>query len=261
MNLIYGPVSSWRLGRSLGIDIIDRDNAKICSFDCIYCSLGETTEKTVDRRTFVDTVEIESELKRVPEDIEVDILTVSGTGEPTLAINMGNVIDLAKKRSSLPVAVITNSSLMSREDVRSELSKADVIVGSLDASNPKLFEKINEPDPKVSFEKIVEGMKIFADEFDGMFSLEIMFVPQNKDFSKEIAAVARNIRPDEVQINTPLRTNPVGYLEQSELEEIQKGFSDLKTRSVYESKKPEIERIIGEEKLKRLKRPKDGKSS
>ncbi len=255
MDLIYGPVSSWRLGRSLGVDLICRENAKICPFDCVYCSLGETTEKTVDRESFVETEEFERAFKELPDDIEADVLTISGTGEPTLARNMGEIIDLARKNLSLPVAVLTNSALMPRSDVREELAGADIVVGSLDASNPDLFEEVNKPHPDVDFEEVVRGMKKFAGKFDGMFSLEVMFVPGSKDFSGEIAEVAREIRPDEVQINTPLRSSPVEPLSPVEIEEVREDFKGLNTRTVYESEKPDVEKIVGENKLERLKRP------
>lgn len=254
MEIVYGPVSSWRLGRSLGIDLICREKEKVCSFDCVYCSLGKTTEKTIRRREFVDTGRIEEEFKKYMGEVEMDIVTFSGTGEPTLARNLGDAIERINKISSLPIAVLTNSSLMSRKDVRRDLSGADVVVGSLDAPNEELFGIVNRPHEEISFGETVGSMKEFGKEFEGIFSLEVMFVPQNKDYSEEIARISKEIDPDEVQINTPLRSSPVTPLASEELAEVQSSFGGIKSLSVYDSEKPEVKKVIGPEKLNRLKR-------
>lgn len=257
MEIVYGPVSSWRLGRSLGVDLICQDDRKVCTFDCIYCSLGETGERTVERRNFVDIDAVEEELKDSVGDVEADVVTISGTGEPTLTKNLGDGIKVAGRVSNLPVAVLTNSSLMWMEEVRDDLSEADIVVGSLDAPNEALFEEINKPHEELSFEKVVEGMKNFSKDFEGKFSLEIMFVPENMEFSSEIAEVAREIDPEEIQINTPLRSCPAKPLMVEELEEVQRDFEGSNYLSVYEAKKEDIEKVVGPEKLKLLKRPKE----
>lgn len=252
--MVYGPVSSWRLGKSLGIDLICREKGKACSFDCVYCSLGKTTELTIKRRVFVPTELVALELEKVIGKVEADIVTFSGTGEPTLALNLGETIKIAGKVSGLPVAVLTNSSLMIREEVRRDLAEADIVKGKLDVHNEKLLRQINRPHTEVLFEDIVEGMKKFRKEFKGKFAVEVMFVPDNKDFSKEIAEVLRTIGPDEVQINTPLRRSQVRPLTEGGLKEVQKSFEGMNFRSVYEAEKPEISRVVGKKKIKRLKR-------
>lgn len=255
MEIVYGPVSSWRLGRSLGVDLICQDDRKICTFDCTYCSLGETDEKTIERRIFVETDRIEEEVSEALKEVESDIITFSGTGEPTLAANLGEAIDRVRGLSDLPLAVLTNSSLMWMEDVRNDLAKTDIVVGSLDAPNERLFERINEPHEDLSFKKVVEGMREFGREFDGLFSLEIMFVPENKETAEELAEVARHIDPDEIQINTPLRSSPVEPLSPEELEKARKSFEGMNLRSVYEGEKAKIKEVVGREKLDWLKRP------
>jgi wyosine [tRNA(Phe)-imidazoG37] synthetase (radical SAM superfamily) len=187
-------------------------------------------------------------------EVEADVVTFSGTGEPTLALNLGDAIKIARKVSNLPVAVLTNSSLMIREDVRKDLAEADIVKGKLDAHNMELLRQINRPHRGILFEDIVEGMKRFRREFKGKFAVEVMFIPGNKDFSKEIAEVLRIIVPDEVQINTPLRPSPVRPLTKDELKEIQKSFEGMNLRLVYDSKKPEISRAVGKRKIERLKR-------
>ena len=228
----------------------------MCSFDCVYCSLGKTTELTTKRRVFVPTELVARELKKVIGKVEADVVTFSGTGEPTLTQNLGEAIKVAKEVLGLPIAVLTNSSLMTREDVRRDLAQTDIVVGQLDAPNEELFKRISRPHEKIIFRDVIEGMKKFREEFKGKFALEVMFVPENKDFSKEIAAIARTIKPDEVQINTPLRLSPVRPLTPEKLDEVKKAFEGMNVQSVYEAKKAEVKKVVGLEKLRRLKRPK-----
>ena len=253
-EVVYGPVSSWRLGRSLGVDLICQERGKVCSFDCVYCSLGKTTELTTKRRVFVPTELVARELEKVMGKVEADIVTFSGTGEPTLAQNLGDAIKIARKVSGLPVAVLTNSSLMTKKDVRRDLAKADIVKGKLDAPSEELFNKVNQPHEGIILQEIIEGMKGFREEFKGKFALEVMFIPENMYFSKQIADIMRAIEPDEVQINTPLRPSPVRPLTRKELKEVQGSFEGMNFRSVYEAEKPKIRRVVGKKKVKRLKR-------
>jgi len=253
ITTVYGPVSSWRLGRSLGIDPICAER-KICTFDCMYCSLGRTARKTVDRRIFVPARVVERALKEALKKVEADVVTFSGTGEPTLAENLGELIETARDVSGLPIAVLTNSSLLFRKDVRRELARADVVKGKLDASNDELFKRINCPHEKISLSKVIKGLENFRKEFAGSFALEIMFVPENKQFSEEIAKIVRTIKPDEIQINTPLRPSPVRPLTPAELRDVQKSFKGMNFRTVYKAGKPRVGKVIGKKKIKKLKR-------
>jgi wyosine [tRNA(Phe)-imidazoG37] synthetase (radical SAM superfamily) len=227
----------------------------VCSFDCLYCSLGPITEKTIERRTFIDTGQVEKELKGTVGKVEADVVTFSGTGEPTLAQNLGEAIKVAREISGLPVAVLTNSSLKTRKDVRRDLAGADIVVGELDAPNEELFKKINQSHEEVLFGDVIKGLKKFREEFKGRFSLEVMFIPENKGVSKEIAEIARTIRPDEVQVNTPLRPSLVRPLTPEELGEVQESFEGMNFRSVYQAKKLKVKKTVGREKLRQLKRP------
>ena len=253
LEIVYGPVSSWRLGRSLGIDPICNEE-KICSFNCVYCSLGRTTVKTIDRRTFVPTEIVGQDLEKALKRVKADVVTFSGTGEPTLAKNLGELIEIAKNVSGLPVAVLTNSSLKFRKDVRRDLAKAEIVKGKLDASNEDILGIVNHPHEEISLSKIVTGLKKFRKEFDGKFAIEVMFIPENKNFSDEIAEIMGIIEPDEVQINTPLRPSPVRPLTPEELKEVQRDFEGMNFVSVYEAKKPEVKRTVGPKKLWVLKR-------
>jgi wyosine [tRNA(Phe)-imidazoG37] synthetase (radical SAM superfamily) len=220
----------------------------------VYCSLGPTTEKTIERRVFVPAKQIAQALEKAIKKVEADVVTFSGTGEPTLAQNLGELIKIARDISGLPIAVLTNSSLETRKDVRRDLVRADIVKGKLDVPNEILLKQINQPHEEILFGDIVKGLKKFRGEFKGKFSLEVMFVPENKNFSEEIAKIVRAIKPDEVQINTPLRFSPVRPLTREELKEVQKSFEGMNFRSVYEAEKPKVEKVIGREKVKKLKR-------
>lgn len=254
-EVVYGPVSSWRLGRSLGVDSICA-KGKICSFDCVYCSLGRTTIKTVDRITFVQSETVKRALEKALKRVKADVVTFSGTGEPALAKNLGELIEIAKDVSGLPVAVLTNSSLQFSKDVRRDLAKSDIVKGKLDASNDGLLRRINHPHEKILLSKIITGLKKFRREFTGGFAIEVMFVPENKDFSDEIAEIVKTIEPDEVQINTPLRPSHAAPLTREELEKVEKSFRSLNYRSVYKTRIPARHylKVLGEEKIRRLKR-------
>lgn len=248
MKYIYGPVPSWRLGRSLGIDLISTE--KTCSFDCIYCQLGRTVRHIIKREIFVPISQIVSELEKLPK-LDVDYITFSGTGEPTLAANLGEAIIEVKKRFGSRVAVLTNSSLMHESQVRKELGLADLVVAKLDAPNEELFKLINQPTNGISLRIIIEGIKRFNVEYPGKLALQIMFVPQNKKFAKDLAALAKEINPIEVEINTPLRPCPIKPLSHEELSEIRELFKPLKVYSVYDVERPEVKPMDERETLKR----------
>ena len=236
MKYIYGPVPSWRLGRSLGVDLISGE--KTCTFDCNYCQLGKTVRHIIKRGIFVPTSAIVKELESLPE-LEIDYITLSGTGEPTLAANLGEVISEIKKRFKQPVAVLTNSSLMHERQVRRELGLADLVVAKLDAPNEELFRTINRPTNGITLSLVISGIKRFQEEYPGKLALQIMFVPQNKDHAADIAVLAKEIKPVEVEVNTPLRPCPVKPLPPEEISKIKELFKPLKVYSVYDVERPE----------------------
>ena len=161
MNLefkyIYGPVPSWRLGSSLGIDLLSQKE-KICNFDCVYCQLDLTIKHMVDRRIYIPIEKVIEELKILP-DARIDYVTFSGRGEPTLAENLGQAIKAIKLIRREPIAVLTNSSLMGLEEVRRELALADFVVAKLDACTPKSLQEINRPAKGIEFGNILKGIK------------------------------------------------------------------------------------------------------
>jgi len=252
-SILYGPVSSWRLGRSLGVDLVST-KGKTCSFDCIYCQLGRTVHPLAKRRKFVTMSRLAQELETV-RNIAVDYVTFSGVAEPTLASNLGQAIELVKSVLGLPVAVLTNSSLMPREDVRRELSQADVVVAKMDAPNEELFRQINRPKIKSTLDEVLRAIKLFREEYRGKLALQMMFVEVNRGYAPEMARIAEELSPDEVQINTPLRPCAVKPLTPEEIAAIRQDFTGLKgVVTVYEALKPEVTPLNLKETLQR--RPK-----
>ncbi|MDP8211715.1 MAG: radical SAM protein [Candidatus Zapsychrus exili] len=246
---IFGPVSSWRLGRSLGIDPIS-GNSKICNFNCIYCQLGETKEMVGIRKEFVSTDSLIAELKRFPK-AEVDYYTFSSNGEPTLASNLGEMITQVKDITGGKVAVITNASLINDKTVQNDLCNADLVSIKLDANCDEILNGVNRPLKSVLFDDIIEGIKFFKIIFKGKLSIQVMFVEQNKQFAQRIAKIVKEIEPDEVQINTPLRPSAAKPLCKDELNKIKKFFDGLNVSFVYDVEKKEVQPLNKEDAKKR----------
>ncbi|MFA6378399.1 MAG: radical SAM protein [Candidatus Omnitrophota bacterium] len=234
---IYGPVYSWRLGMSLGVDPLSCPH-KICNFNCSYCQLGESCFFQSQRKVFIPVQAIVDEIKRVPST-DIDYITFSGCGEPTLAKNLGAMIRAIKRVRKEKIAIITNSSLMHLKDVQADLMLSDFVLAKLDASTQESFEMINKGVEVIFFDEMVKAMCDFRKNFQGKFALQIMFVESNKQQAKAIAEIARKINPDEVQINTPLRPCGIKPLTKKQMSVIKRVFFDFKIRCVYDvSMKP-----------------------
>jgi wyosine [tRNA(Phe)-imidazoG37] synthetase (radical SAM superfamily) len=203
---LYGPVPSRRLGRSLGIDIVP---FKVCTLDCVYCQLGRTTEKTLQRKDYVPVEAVLAELKdKLAEGLEADFISISGSGEPTLNSRLGELIEGIRKITDIPVAILTNGTLLYKQDVRADCAKADVVLPSLDAGDEQIYQRINRPHSGLSIEKLISGLCAFRNEFAGRIWLEVFFIEgfntDNEQVAKIRDAIDR-IRPDKVQLNTAVR--------------------------------------------------------
>jgi wyosine [tRNA(Phe)-imidazoG37] synthetase (radical SAM superfamily) len=250
VSIIYGPVPSWRLGRSLGIDLLP-PGGKTCTFDCIYCQLGRTVRPTAERADFVSLDDLARELELV-RGVRADYVTFSGMGEPTLAANLGDAIRLARRALGLPVAVLTNSSLMTGEDARRDLASADVVVAKLDAPDERLFQRVNRPLPPFSVNEIIEAIRVFREAYGGRLALQIMFVEANRNAARPLAAIAAQLAPDEVQINTPLRPCAVAPLPPEALAAVREDFRGLPSvHAVYDAVRPEVMPFDTSETLRR----------
>jgi len=202
----YGPVPSRRLGRSYGVDIVP---FKVCTLDCVYCQLGKTTEKTIERKDYGLIEPILAELREtLAEGLEADFITIAGSGEPTLNLRLGELIDGIKKITDIPVAVLTNGTLLYKEDVRADCAKADVVMPSLDAGDEQAFQRINRPHKDISIENLISGLCAFRDEFAGRIWLEVFFVEGLNTDAEQIVKIRdaiELIRPNKVQLNTAVR--------------------------------------------------------
>ena len=252
-RVVYGPVSSWRLGRSLGIDLLSRP--KTCSFDCIYCQLGRSQHKLTARAEFVPTSRVAAELEALA-DPEAEVVTFSGMGEPTLAANLGEAIVKARDCLRRPVAVLTNSSLVSDPEVRAELALADLVVAKLDAPDEFLFREINRPADGVAFGAMVEGLRGFQKEYEGQLAIQVMFCRNNQRHAGKLAALIAGLGADEVQLNTPLRPSSVPPLSPEEMREIEGVFVGLPVISVYDARKVAVKTLDPEETAARRPEPK-----
>jgi wyosine [tRNA(Phe)-imidazoG37] synthetase (radical SAM superfamily) len=205
-RFVYGPVASRRLGFSLGLDIIP---FKTCTLDCVYCQLGPTAKTTDRRRSWFPPEEILAQVKAaLGSGQRIDVVTFSGSGEPTLSSDIGRLIRAIKKTTRIPVAVLTNATLLTRQAVRRDLAAADIVVPSLDAALAPVFRRVNRPHSSLESRKIIDGLVRFRDEFAGEIRLEIMLVKGINDSPDHVralkAAVAR-IRPDRIELNTVVR--------------------------------------------------------
>lgn len=220
---IYGPVPSRRLGFSLGIDIIP---SKTCSLDCIYCQLGPTIKKTVRRKECFPYKEILSQIRtKLSSEQRIDYITFSGSGEPTLNESIGKLTREIKKITSIPVAVLTNSTLLTRKSVRNALQAADVVAPSLDAATQSVFTKINRPHPSLKVEKIIQGLIKFRREFKGSIWIEIMLVKGVNDYPshlRKLKEVISKINPEKVQLNTVVRPPAERHARPLSLKELEK---------------------------------------
>ncbi|MBN2571806.1 MAG: radical SAM protein [Ignavibacteriales bacterium] len=254
---LFGPVPSRRLGISLGVDLVP---FKVCTLDCIYCEVGKTTIKTLERKEYVIYDEIISELNHYfADNPQLDYITFSGAGEPTLNSRIGDVIkNIKEKYSNYKLCLITNGTLFYDEQVRKEVLDVDLILPSLDAVSDIIFRKINRPNKNLSVDKIVEGLVLLRKEFSKQIWLEIFFVEGLNDTDEEVNLLVEKVKlinPDRVQLNTLDRPGTERWVQplcEEKLKRIANKFSpfpvDILTRkqtNVYKNKIPEdVEEII-----------------
>ncbi len=215
--MFYGPVLSRRFGYSLGIDIIPY---KVCTYDCIYCQLGRTTNKTLCRKQYVN-IDFEQFKQGLKEKIKtsghIDIITFSGSGEPTLHADLGRLIRAAKRVTDTPVAVLTGGATLGQEDVLQEIIEADLVKVSLDAADGRVLERINRPASGVTFEKNIEGLQKLCRLHPKKIWLEIMVLAGINDradyayrFQSIIGSLGKAV--EKVHLNTAIRSVRGGFL-------------------------------------------------
>ncbi len=205
-HYVYGPVPSRRLGRSLGVDLVPY---KVCSYDCIYCQLGRTKDKTIERKPYIPAAKILDQVRqKLQEGVSADYITVGGSGEPTLNSDIGPLIHDIKKHTEVPVAVLTNSSLLGDSQVREAILEADVVLPSLDAYDQKGFEAINRPHPEILFEAMVEGLMAFRKAYGGQIWLEVFVldgINATEADAEKFGHWIKELKPEKVHVNTAVR--------------------------------------------------------
>ena len=218
-SCIYGPVRSWRLGESLGVDLLCVNS--ICSFECVYCQLGKINRLTTNRDVFVTTEKVLEDLKNYEWQM-ADVITFSGSGEPTLAKNLGDVIRNIKDLTAKPIVVLTNSTLLHLSEVRKEISQADKIFCKLDAWSDETLRKIDRPREGISLESIISGIKLLRREFKGFLAIQTMILSQpNERELEKLAEILGSIKPDEVQLSLPTRPIPREYVVETRANEVE----------------------------------------
>lgn len=211
-STVYGPVRSWRLGSSLGIDLLY--STSICSFRCVYCQLGKIEIPTIARQQWVSTATVVADLEASPWQ-KADVITFSGNGEPTLASNLGECLRAVKERTDKPLVVLTNGTLLSDPQVRADLQAADRVYVKLDAASNQGLKIVDNPVAGVTIEGIVAGAMQFREEYQGFLAIQSMIMPMNLSEIDGICELIRQLRPDEVQLNTPLRPVPRAWYPES----------------------------------------------
>jgi len=228
---IFGPVASRRLGISLGIDLIPY---KTCSFDCIYCESGKTSRKTIERKDYISSENIIDELKLYlnKSSVTPDYITLGGSGEPALNSQIGDIIKEIKNLTSIPIAILTNGSLLFMDQVKESLLKADLILPSLDAATKEIFQSVNRPHSSLNIKEIVRGLIDFKKIFFGKIWLEILFCQGINDSINEVEKIRDaidRINPDKIHLNTVARPP-----------------ADVSARSVSEEQLKIIKELLGE---------------
>lgn len=208
MKYVFGPVPSRRLGQSLGIDPIP---LKTCNWNCVYCQLGRSVPLTLERGEYAPRLKLLAEVEQAlaaSRPGEIDWVTFVGSGEPTLHSSLGWMLRQVKALTDLPVAVITNGSLLYLPEVRDELSAADAVLPTLDAGNAWLYRQINRAVPRFTFDRLVEGLYRFRQAYLGKLWIEVMLIQGMNDTPEvlhELALILEVIKPDQVHITLPLR--------------------------------------------------------
>lgn len=206
---VYGPVQSWRFGRSLGIDPIG--SISTCSFNCVYCQLGAIECRSRDRQVFISTQQIQQDLQPfAPWD--VDIITLSGSGEPTLALNLGSILTLVKTVTGKPVGVLTNGSLLADPTVQAELAIADQVAVKVDAIVADQWRRINRPVIDINLAEFWSGLQQFRQRYQGKLAIQTMILSPWSDREQALyMAFMHALQPDEIQLNIPTRPKPLNH--------------------------------------------------
>lgn len=222
MDYLFGPVQSRRLGISLGVDLF---SDKVCNLNCIYCEVGKTNKLQTKIKDYSDLKLILKELDEyLLNKPKLDYITITGSGEPTLHSGLGEIISHIKSNyPEYKICVITNSTLLWKDEIKNALAKVDLVMPSLDAANESVFRKINAPHSSLNIEQIINGLISFANEFRGKIWLEVFIsvdINDNDQEVKDISKIIKKIRHDRVQLNSLDRPGRVANLKKVSYEKM-----------------------------------------
>ena len=227
MKYVFGPVPSRRLGQSLGIDPVP---LKTCNWNCVYCQLGRSRPVVNERADYYPPGEIVAEVGEAlarHATGQIDWVTFVGSGEPLLHAHLGWMLREVKAMTDIPVALITNGSLLYLPEVREEIAVADAVLPTLDAGSADVYRRIDRPHGEATFERLVDGLVAFSQEYDGKLWVETMLVSGMNDGEEalhDIAARLQEIAPDEVHINLPTRPPAEAWLEPPDDESVMRAI-------------------------------------
>jgi len=206
---VYGPVQSWRYGLSLGIDPIGA--VSTCSFDCVYCQLGAIERWVGDRQIFIPTHQIRQDLLPFAP-WAVDVITLSGSGEPTLALNLGEILGMIRDLTDRPVGVLTNGTQLGDRSVQQALDLAHHVAVKLDAVTPDPWRRINRPIPGLTLDQLWDGILAFRDRYRGQLDIQTMVLqPWSEAEEETYIRWMQQLQPHEIQLNTPTRPKPLRH--------------------------------------------------
>ena len=241
---LFGPVPSRRLGMSLGVDLVPH---KVCSLNCIYCECGSTNNLTTERAEYVSFDEVIQELKQFfSEKPALDYITFSGSGEPTLNSRIGDILKFIKQTyAGIPVAVLTNGTLLKNKQVREEIMDADLVLPSLDVASDLSFRKINRPFHSLNMEDYINGLIEFRKEYGGKIWLEVLIIPGYNNSKQDLVLVKeaiKKIKPDRIQLNTLDRPGVIRGIKAASKEELEQiadfwGFNNIEIIAAAPSRK------------------------
>ena len=256
---VFGPVPSRRLGISLGVDLV---TPKICNMNCVFCECGATKKLTLKRERFKNPEEIKEEIGKVLENITPDYITFSGSGEPTLSKDIGEIISWIKKHTNVKVCVITNGLLLNDGKVIEEIKEADLIIPTLNSIDNMIFKKINRPSAEVDVSQLMGGLRNLSEKYLGNIFIETFIIEglnDSDEHTEKMAKFLKNLKFTKLQLNSLDRAGTEKWVKpasEKTLKNIKKKYEELGITNVeIVSKMKAVEKKleVNEELLKNMK--------
>lgn len=246
---VFGPVPSRRLGISLGVDLV---KPKSCNMNCVFCECGATPKLAEQRESFKDIREVENEIKSVLKDVKPDYITFSGSGEPTLSKDLGEIINWIKDNTDVNVCLITNSLLLNNDEVIREVQRADLIIPTLNSVDDEIFHKINRPSKDIHVSMLMSGLRKLSAAYKGEIFLETFIIEglnDSEDHIKRMAEFLKTIRFTKIQLNSLARRGAESWVKPAPIEVlnnvkkifVENGIENVEIVKEFSERKEKIE--------------------